>query len=133
MFLSHCVPNPPDKGEKIRAYHEVMHLASRYRIHLACIAREELEVQAAKALAGVCASVYVERLSRPFALAKAAGRFACGGSLNAEFYARWGLRDYVSKLCRRVVIRASVVFTSVMMPYAPPGTPILLDMVDVDS
>ncbi len=21
LFLSHCVPNPPDRGEKIRAYY----------------------------------------------------------------------------------------------------------------
>ncbi len=33
LFVSHCVPNPPDKGEKIRAFHEVRFLARKYRIH----------------------------------------------------------------------------------------------------
>jgi polysaccharide biosynthesis protein PslH len=133
LYLAHCVPNPPDKGEKVRAFHEITHLASRYRLHLACFARDESEVQAAKALEDRCASVYVERLPRPFALARAAVRFAFGGCLNAGFYSSASLREHVATLSRRVALQGSFVYTAVMMQYAPRGVPILLDMVDVDS
>ena len=38
LFLAHRVPYPPDKGEKIRAYHALIHLAQRFKVHLGCFA-----------------------------------------------------------------------------------------------
>ena len=34
LFLAHRVPFPPNKGDKIRAYHELMHLAGQHDIWL---------------------------------------------------------------------------------------------------
>ena len=34
LFLAHRIPYPPDKGDKIRSYHILKHLARGYRIHL---------------------------------------------------------------------------------------------------
>ena len=133
LFLSHCVPAPPDKGEKIRAYHEIQQLASRYRIHLTCFARNESEVRAVAELSRVCASVYAERISPRWSLAKAGGRFALGDSLNAAFYHSPKMRQYVTSLAGRVPLDAALAFSVVMAPYAPPGIPLLLDMIDVDS
>jgi hypothetical protein len=42
-FLSRCVPNPPDKGDKIRAWHELNALAASHRVHLACFAKNTEE------------------------------------------------------------------------------------------
>jgi sugar transferase (PEP-CTERM/EpsH1 system associated) len=133
LFLSHCVPNPPDKGEKIRAYQEIAFLAGRCRLHLVCLARNEREVRDAEGLAGRCASLYVERFSPRAALLRAGGRFACGGCLNEAFYSRPRMRQYVAELAKRIPLDATVAYTTVMMPYAPAAVPILLDMVDVDS
>ena len=133
LFLSHCVPNPPDKGEKIRAFHEVAFLAERCRLHLACLARSEPEMRDAEALAAQCASVYVERLAPRAALARAAMRFARGGCLNRAYFSSRRLREHVAGLAGSVRLEATVVYTAVMSPYAPAGVPILLDMVDVDS
>src|SRR5580692_736493 len=47
LCLAHCVPNPPDKGEKIRLYHTLRFLAPHYRIHLVCFARTEQELNQA--------------------------------------------------------------------------------------
>ncbi len=38
LFLCHRVPHPPDKGEKIRAWHILTHLARTHRVHLGCLA-----------------------------------------------------------------------------------------------
>ena len=35
LFIAHRIPYPPDKGEKIRAWNILRHLAERYRVHLA--------------------------------------------------------------------------------------------------
>jgi sugar transferase (PEP-CTERM/EpsH1 system associated) len=132
LFLSHCVPNPPDKGEKIRSFHEVRYLAARYRLHLACFARDESEVEAARALSEQCASLHVERLPAAV-LARAAARFACGQCLNAAYYWSPRMHAYVRALSQRVRWQATLAYAAVMMPYAPEGVPVLLDMQDVDS
>jgi sugar transferase (PEP-CTERM/EpsH1 system associated) len=133
LFLSHCVPAPPDKGEKIRAYHEIQQLASRYRIHLVCFARSQSEVQAAQELSNVCASVYAEQISPRWSLVRAAARFALGDGLNTAFYHSPKMRRYVASLAGRVPFGAALAYSVVMAPYAPPRIPLLLDMMDVDS
>ena len=133
LFLSHCVPAPPDKGEKIRAYHEIQQLASRYRIHLVCFARNRSEVQAAQELSKACASVYAEQMAPRWALAGAAARFALGDSLNEAFYSSKKMHRHVQSLAREVPFNATIAYSVVMAPYAPPRLPMLLDMIDVDS
>src|SRR5713226_9386379 len=85
LFLSHCVPNPPNKGEKIRAHYEISRLAREYRIHLACFARTEAEMQDALDLRDLCASMRIELLPYRTALLRALGRFALGECLNTSF------------------------------------------------
>ena len=36
LFLAHRIPYPPNKGDKIRSWHLLRHLAERYRVHLGC-------------------------------------------------------------------------------------------------
>ncbi|MDY0269713.1 TIGR03087 family PEP-CTERM/XrtA system glycosyltransferase [Trichloromonas sp.] len=37
LFIAHRIPYPPDKGDKIRSYHMLRHLAERYRVTVACM------------------------------------------------------------------------------------------------
>jgi sugar transferase (PEP-CTERM/EpsH1 system associated) len=132
LFLSHCVPNPPDKGEKIRAFHELNHLSKKHRVHLACFARSSAEMKDAEDLKDRCASVYAEPLLRLRALMSAAVRFGLGGCLTTSFYRSPRMRRYVESL-HALPLSAAVVYSSAMAQYAPPQVPMWLDMVDVDS
>jgi sugar transferase (PEP-CTERM/EpsH1 system associated) len=132
LFASHCVPNPPNKGEKIRAFHSVNALCKDFRVHLACFARNAEEVAAAHELSDRCASVYAHPISAA-ALPAAAVRFALGGCLNFAFFSSRLLRQHVDDLARRVPLRGGVAYTAVMAPYIPSQVPRILDMVDVDS
>ena len=40
LFVTHRVPYPPDKGDRIRTYHLLRYLAARSRVHLASFADE---------------------------------------------------------------------------------------------
>ncbi|MCX7604470.1 MAG: hypothetical protein N2036_10390, partial [Bryobacteraceae bacterium] len=134
LFLSHCVPNPPDKGEKIRAHHELNALAARHRVHLSCFAHNEKELEDARALLDRCASVYVAPLfPRGLHLARAGLRFAAGGSLTDAFYSSRRFSADLLGLLGSRPIRAAVAYTAVMAPFVPSDLPFVLDMVDVDS
>src|SRR5579864_5198611 len=91
LFLSHCVPNPPQKGEKIRAFHLLLRLAEKYSVHLACFAKRRSEVEDARQLEACCSSVYVEPLPRTLALAGAALRFGMGACLTTSFFGSEGI------------------------------------------
>jgi polysaccharide biosynthesis protein PslH len=131
LFLSHCVPNPPDKGEKIRAHHELNCLTEKYAVHLACFARAPHELEQARALTDRCASVHAELLPFVPTLSQAAARFAAGRSLTASFFGSPRLRAFAHGLAGRV--RAVVAYSTVMGQHAPAGVPLIYDMVDVDS
>jgi polysaccharide biosynthesis protein PslH len=133
LFLSHCVPNPPDKGEKIRAHHELMYCAERWPVHLVCFARTQREVEEAQALRSVCASVHVELLQKPGALAKGALRFAAGASLTMSFYHSARLQAHIESLAANTPLFATFAYSSAMGQYAPARLPVVLDFVDVDS
>lgn len=134
LYLSHCVPNPPDKGEKIRAYHELNALAARHRVHLSCFAHSEKEMEDARALLDRCASVYVAPLfPRALHLVRAGVRFAAGGSLMDAFYSSRRFSADLLELLESRPVRAAVVYTAVMAPFVPAGMPFVLDMADVDS
>ncbi|MCX6626024.1 MAG: TIGR03087 family PEP-CTERM/XrtA system glycosyltransferase, partial [Candidatus Solibacter sp.] len=135
LYLSHCVPYPPNKGEKIRAFYEIEALASRHRVHLACFARTPSEMEDAKHLLGnPCASVYAAPLF-PFPLhaARALARFCAGGCLNSSFYSSRALRRDVAALHAQVKLDAAVAYTAVMAPFVPNDLPFVLDYIDVDS
>jgi len=133
LYLSHCVPNPPNKGEKIRAFHQLKYLSGRFRIHLACFGRDREDVEAARELSRFCESVHVELHSGSAALLKAGIRFLGGASLNTSFYWSRQLLRHVQELQAARPIRAALAYSAVMFPYIPEGVPGLLDMIDVDS
>lgn len=133
LFLSHCVPNPPDKGERIRSHFEIRHLAASHQVHVVSFARSAAELGALRELSGMCASVHAELLSTGPALVSGGLRFLAGGCMNMAFYASRPLRRYVRQLAARVRFDAAVAFSVVMAPYVPAGLPYVLDMLDVDS
>lgn len=134
LYLSHCVPNPPDKGEKIRSHFELNELARRHKVHLACFARSPEEMDDARKLLDRCASVYVAPLFPfPLHLARAGARFAAGACLNTAFYDSPAMRADIAQLMQSRDIRAAVAYTAVMAPYVPDGLNFVLDLTDVDS
>lgn len=134
LYLSHCVPYPPDKGDKIRAYHELTALAERHRVHLSCFARTEKELDDSRKLLDRCASVYCAPLFPFFLhLARAGLRFAAGGSLNDAFHSSRRFSQDLLALLESRPIGGAVAYTAVMAPFVPSGMPFVLDMTGVDS
>jgi sugar transferase (PEP-CTERM/EpsH1 system associated) len=133
LFLSHCVPNPHRKGERIRAFQEILALSEGHKVHLACFARNRKELDLAENLYKHCHSVYAE--VRPFrkAILSAGARFCGGDSLNMAFYSSSTMHRYVDRLSSRIKLSAALAYTLPMTAYVPPGIVKALDLVDIDS
>ena len=52
LFITQRVPYPPNKGEKLRTYHQIKHLLDKgYGITVACPIADKQEAEYAQALA----------------------------------------------------------------------------------
>ena len=57
LFLSHRVPFPPNKGEKIRAWHILSQLAKSHRVHLGCLSDDPDDYLQSAELLKFCATI----------------------------------------------------------------------------
>ena len=63
LFLCHRIPYPPNKGDKIRSFHLLKNLASRYRVFLGAFVDDPLDWEYAAKLNDWCESVQLFALN----------------------------------------------------------------------
>jgi len=133
LFLCHRVPYPPDKGDRIRAYHQIRMLARRHRVHLLTLADGPLPDLSP--LDELCERVEVFPISRAAGYLRAARGVLSRRPLTLSFFESKELRGRVRELAAREGFDAVVAYSSSMAPYAELAgdVPKVLDMVDVDS
>ncbi len=138
LFLAHRIPYPPDRGDKIRSWHLLKHLARHGRVHLACFADDAADAAhlpaLREALGGRLGEAYVEvrRTSRPVALLKA---LASGRPASLTAFDSSSLRSFVERLIGTGDVGPIVAFSSQMAQFVPEGAgaPFVMDFVDMDS
>jgi len=133
LYISHCVPWPPDKGDRIRAFHTLSRLVEHHRVHLACLSRSAEEAAAQSPLKARLASSHIEVLDILRAVMRGFIGFARGGSFTTAFHTSPALADYIRSLIASRPIEAAVILSSSMGGYAPEQIPFLADWGDVDS
>ncbi|MGD9614503.1 MAG: TIGR03087 family PEP-CTERM/XrtA system glycosyltransferase [Alphaproteobacteria bacterium] len=135
LFLAHRIPYPPDKGEKIRAWHVLRHLAERYRVHLATFIDAPEDVAGVRHLEEVCASVVWRKLSPRRARLRSLAGLLNSAPLTQFYFGDRRLHAEVERLAAANNPALVYVFSSAMAPYVPDrrGVRVILDMVDVDS
>lgn len=136
LFLTQRIPYPPDKGDKIRSFHILQHLAKDHRIHLGCFVDDPYDMRYLPELSKYCASVLCLPIVKPLALLSGAANLARGRSLSQGYFHQRRMSRWVSSAIERADIRDIFVYCSSMAPYAFPflgGRRVVMDMVDVDS
>lgn len=133
LYICHRVPYPPDKGDKIRAFHQIRALARRHRVHLLTLA--DGPVPDLTPLKAICERVEVFPVHRARAYARSFLGLARPRPLTLAFFASRELAARVRELARRERYDAVVGYSSSVGPYLDlmPGVPRVMDMVDVDS
>lgn len=137
LFLAHRIPYPPDKGDKIRSWHILRHMAKSHRISLGCFVDDPDDAQYESVLKDICAEVQCLPLQRRAAAVKSLGALFSSQSMSIRFYQNEAMRQWVNDLLGRENIDYIYVFSSTMAQFAfvknRNGTPVLMDFVDVDS
>ena len=135
VYLAHRIPYPPDKGDKIRSFHQVQYLSERHEVWCACFVDEPADMQHVDALRAWCRDVAAIPLSRMRAGARAAVRLVCGGTLTEGFYGSAKMERVLAAWSQKVTFDAALFFSSSMAQYlrAVQARRTVLDFCDWDS
>jgi sugar transferase (PEP-CTERM/EpsH1 system associated) len=134
LYLVHRMPFPPNKGDKIRSYHLLRHLAERYAVHLGTFVDRPEDLAHVPQLEAHCASLHVETLDPRAARLRSVSGFLTGEALTLPYYRNSALRSWVRRVVAQQGIRKAVVFSGAMEQYVTGlDLRVVLDFVDVDS
>lgn len=135
LYLVHRLPYPPNKGDKVRSYHLLKHLAARHEVHLGTFIDDPDDEQHLPRVRELCAGLHAARLNPRTAKLLSLRGLLSGEALSLPYYRDAGLQAWVDAAAARVGFDAVVVFSGVMAQYTRGlnGVKTLVDFVDVDS
>lgn len=134
LYICHRIPYPPNKGDKIRSFHQVKHLARKHKLHLACMVDEREDLDYVKSLQEYCVSVDVAYRDKKVARILALLAFVSGKPMSvAAFYSKELQAKIDTRLSSEKFDRV-IVFSSAMAKYVMnvSDVPKMMDFVDVD-
>lgn len=134
LFLAHRAPFPPDKGDKIRAYHLLKHLAARHEVWLGAGLDDPSDLSRPPAqigLRGACL-VPLRPWRRAWNMAWGALR---GAPLSVARFRHPTLQRWIDATLRDVQPDLVVVFSSALAQYVVGrrAPPLIVDFVDADG
>ena len=135
LYLAHRIPYPPNKGEKIRCFHQLQFLSARHSIDLFCFADSAKEAEGSQALKAFCRHVHVETLlPRTGYLRLARGLFA-DLPASVAYYDSLAMHAAVQEAVRTGDYDLIFVYCSSMAQFVPLSAqvPKVIDFVDADS
>jgi sugar transferase (PEP-CTERM/EpsH1 system associated) len=135
LFLSHRIPFPPNKGDKIRSYHLLRYLAERYAVHVGTFIDDPADRVHLPALEALCASTHAVDMTPALARVRSLSGLLRGEALTVPYYRAPALRRWVDDAIRRHGIEKCVVFSSAAAQFVDdiPGLNVVVDFCDVDS
>jgi polysaccharide biosynthesis protein PslH len=135
IFISHRIPFPPDRGEKIRGYNLITHLARDYRVYLGCLIDDPADTQHVAHLRSICTEVAAFHIDKRLQKLKALARIRPSRPLMLDYYFHPALRRWVDATAARHPMDVVYIFCTAMAPYALhlACSARILDMQDIDS
>jgi polysaccharide biosynthesis protein PslH len=134
LFLSHRMPFPPDRGDKIRSHHILKRIAGLAPVHVATFADDERDIAEEVELAALVQSYRLVRRVKPLVLAGIQSLLTRQPTSLVAFH-NSEIASYVEKVLRERPIATIYVFSGQMGQYVPSdfAGKVICDFVDVDS
>lgn len=137
LLLTHRVPFPPDRGDRIRAWQMLRQLAVDNDVYLGATADEPVTTATRQTLSEYCAEYHIAPLGRTTRWSRGAWAMCNGLPVSQGMFAQPRLQEVINRWQRAHTFDAAVVYCSTMFPYlegaAWRAVPKLVDLIDVDS
>ena len=135
LFLAHRTPYPPDRGDKIRSWHLLRHIAAIAPTHVVALYDDPRDLDHIAVLESVAASVSLE----PRTISKARAALSAllnGGSASVAAFASRNIQRHVDRLLHERPIRTIFAYSGQVgqfVPRARSDVRFVMDFVDMDS
>ena len=142
LFLTHRMPYPPDKGDKIRSFHLLGHLARRHEVHLATLVDDAADLRHLDFLRARVRSLVTARIDGALRRPLAASALLRGASASVAYFHSRSLQQQVDALLDAHDFDAVFCYSSPMAEYVFRSRHAagrlaqvlkLMDFIDVDS
>lgn len=135
IFLAHRIPFPPDRGDRIRSFHILRHIAQRRPVHLLGFVDDEEDRKAAKELLPMLASLHVEIRDKS-RLRAGIEALMLGEPVSVTAFGSRRIMRMVDELLADRPIDTIFAYSGQMAQFVPDdrgGRRFIMDFVDVDS
>jgi sugar transferase (PEP-CTERM/EpsH1 system associated) len=139
LLLCHRLPYPPNKGEKIRAFHILQRLVRKHTVHLGTFIDDPADrkhiATVQEIVDGRALIVPLRRLPARMRMLSA---LLAGTPLTTSYFSSAKLRRWVHERLSKDSIDRVILFSTAMVPLLDsnnsfPRSHVILDMVDIDS
>lgn len=136
LFITHKVPYPPNKGEKIRAFNIIKYLSRHHRIFLYSLCDNKDDLKYKKQLKNYCHSVNLYRPNPFLSSLRAFIYLFTRYPLTLGYFFSYWMKKDIKEILKKEPIDAIFAFCSSSAQYALDAktrAKKLIDFVDVDS
>jgi sugar transferase (PEP-CTERM/EpsH1 system associated) len=135
LYIAHRIPYPPNKGDKIRSFNELVFLSKRFDVDLVTFLGHPDDAKYVKKLQAICRSVSCFHRGLILQAARMLRGFLRGEPLSVALYDHAGMRAKIKRLIAEHKYDRIFIFSGQMVQYIPkdllPRT--VIDFCDVDS
>jgi sugar transferase (PEP-CTERM/EpsH1 system associated) len=117
LYLSHRIPYPPNKGDKIRSFNEIKYLSQRHEIDLACLADDAKDLKYENDLRHLCKSTNVVLINPKIAKLKSSFYLFSKKPLSVPYFYSKKLQQTIDHLLSTNDYDAIFCFSSPMAEY----------------
>ena len=143
LFLAHRIPYPPNKGDKIRSYHQLRYLLKRGSVYLGALIDDPRDLKYMGELRKLCVDTWFAEINTRTKRVTSALRQITGRPASVSYFHERTLQKWVNELLDSEAIDLVFCFSSTMAEYLfrspswgkikKKGIPLLMDFCDVDS
>jgi sugar transferase (PEP-CTERM/EpsH1 system associated) len=135
LYLCHRIPYPPNKGDKIRAFHQLQAMAARHEVDVFTLADDAGDLVYRDALAGYCHQLTVAPVHPKIAGLRALRYLPTQRPLTVPYFSSAELQAEVERALLRLSYDRIFIYSSAMAQYVESAgaIPMVVDLVDVDS
>lgn len=137
LFLAHRIPYPPNKGDKIRSWNFLRHLAQQYRVYLGCFIDDGDDWRHTESLRRLCQDCFFAPLAPRRARLRSLRGLFNRQPLTLPYFYDATLDRWVTEVLARPGLTRVLAYCSAMAQYIPldvrRSRRCIADVVDVDS
>jgi sugar transferase (PEP-CTERM/EpsH1 system associated) len=142
LLLTHRLPYPPNKGDKIRTFNVLDYLAARHEVHLACPVDDPADLTFVPELQRRCAGVLAVRIDGRSKVSAGLRALASGSSITVQHFHASALQRRIDEFLDTHEVDAVFCCSSPMAEYVFRSRHAsgklrrairLMDLIDVDS